>query len=434
MRTFRLPIAGLIWAVVVAALGLAALRNASHVWAGATFVATCGVLWLAIVGVVCRTDKSPAWWLGFALFGWGYLVLAYWSPDSLPTTGLLNALETRLRATHHVGGAPQGAMLAANFGGAAVRRPNQHFAQIGHCLLALLAALLGGASSTLLFGGRTERDETHVPRPDTPAQARRRSWHSLAAILGLAAFVLVVVLGTFPARSSQGFWAGAAFFSTCVLLGIAIMGAATRQGKRRQVCLGAAILGVGYMTLTFARSADSNPLLGLPTDPLLASLRRWFPPTVSGDSTSSATVNFANARILEALEQPVSMHFADETPLDDVMKFIHSATNGSGRDGIPIYVDPLGLPHHPSGPSTVRNIDLESVPLKAGLQLCLEQLDLKYVVRGGLLRITSTESEMHPFYYDSFMIVGHCLLALLAAAFGAIVAPFVPGKHRQAVT
>jgi hypothetical protein len=434
MRTVRFPIAGLIWAVTFAALGLAALRNASEVWAGATFLATCGVLCLAIVGVVCRTDESRAWWLGFALFGWGYLALAFWSPYALPTTALLHVLEAWMGATHQFEGGRRSAMLAGSFGGASDGWPDEHFAQIGHCLLALLAALLGGVSSTLLFGGRRARNENRVARPEAAAQARRRSWHSSAAILGLAAFVLVVVLGTFTARSSPGFWAGAAFFSTCGLLGIVIMGAATRQGKRRQICLGAAILGVGYMTLAFGRSADSNPLLGLPTDPLLASLRRWFPPIVSRDSTSSATVNSANARILEALERPLSMHFADETPLDDVMKFIHSATRGSGRDGIPIYVEPIGPPSAYKITPTVRGIDMEGVPLKTGLQLCLEQLDLKYEVRGGLLRITSTDSEMHPFYYDSFMIVGHCLLALLAAAFGAIVAPLVPGKHRQPVT
>ena len=81
MRTVRFPIAGLMWAVVVAALGLAALRNASDIWAGATFLVTCGVLCLALVGIVCRTNESRAWWVGFALFGWGYLALAFWSPE-----------------------------------------------------------------------------------------------------------------------------------------------------------------------------------------------------------------------------------------------------------------------------------------------------------------------------------------------------------------
>jgi hypothetical protein len=81
MRTARFRIAGLMGAVLVAALGLAALRNASELWAGVTFLATCGVLCLAIVGVVCRGGGERAWWLGFALFGWGYLALAFWSPS-----------------------------------------------------------------------------------------------------------------------------------------------------------------------------------------------------------------------------------------------------------------------------------------------------------------------------------------------------------------
>ena len=58
MRTIRFPIAALMGAVVVVALGLAALRNASDLWAGATFLVTCGVLCLAIVGAVCRTGTE----------------------------------------------------------------------------------------------------------------------------------------------------------------------------------------------------------------------------------------------------------------------------------------------------------------------------------------------------------------------------------------
>ena len=68
------------------------------------------------------------------------------------------------------------------------------------------------------------------------------------------------------------------------------------------------------------------------------------------------------------------------------------------------------------------------------MQLCLEQLDLTYDVRDGVLRITLAENTIPPFYHDPFMIVGHCLLALLAAGIGAIAAPLVPGKHRELAT
>ena len=37
------------------------------------------------------------------------------------------------------------------------------------------------------------------------------------------------------------------------------------------------------------------------------------------------------------------MSFANETPLEDVLKYIKSATAGPNDTGIPIYVDPVGL-------------------------------------------------------------------------------------------
>ena len=65
MRKLRFPIAGLMLIVLVAALGLAALRNASETWAGVTFLTTCAVLLLAIVGVVCRGGAEPRVVAGF---------------------------------------------------------------------------------------------------------------------------------------------------------------------------------------------------------------------------------------------------------------------------------------------------------------------------------------------------------------------------------
>ena len=43
--------------------------------------------------------------------------------------------------------------------------------------------------------------------------------------------------------------------------------------------------------------------------------------------------------------------------------------------------------------STVRDMDLEGVPLRRTLQLLLKQLDLVYFVEDGMLYITSDESE-----------------------------------------
>ena len=37
------------------------------------------------------------------------------------------------------------------------------------------------------------------------------------------------------------------------------------------------------------------------------------------------------------------MSFADETPLEDVLKYVKQATTTNNYSGIPIYVDPIGL-------------------------------------------------------------------------------------------
>ena len=68
------------------------------------FLLTCGMLCLAIVGVVCRQEGERAYWLGFALFGWGYLLLSMWSTAELPTMTLLNATAQR-ESVHTFGSA-----------------------------------------------------------------------------------------------------------------------------------------------------------------------------------------------------------------------------------------------------------------------------------------------------------------------------------------
>ena len=44
--------------------------------------------------------------------------------------------------------------------------------------------------------------------------------------------------------------------------------------------------------------------------------------------------------------------------------------------------------------STVRNMDLEGVPLRRTLQLLLDQIDLAYFVQDGLLFITSKDAGL----------------------------------------
>jgi RNA polymerase sigma factor (sigma-70 family) len=97
--------------------------------------------------------------------------------------------------------------------------------------------------------------------------------------------------------------------------------------------------------------------------------------------------------ILAKLEEPVVMSFPNETPLEDMLKYIKQATQGAGGSGLPIYVDPVGLQEAEKTIQSPVSIDLEGVPLRRTLQLALSQLGLAYFVDDGILVITSESSE-----------------------------------------
>ncbi len=97
-------------------------------------------------------------------------------------------------------------------------------------------------------------------------------------------------------------------------------------------------------------------------------------------------------QILKKLEEPISMSFANETPLDDVLKYIKQATTTPTFAGIPIYVDPHGLQEAERSLNSTVTIDVEGIPLRRTLQLMLTQLGLAYFVEDGMLVITSEDS------------------------------------------
>src|SRR5258708_34277916 len=50
-----------------------------------------------------------------------------------------------------------------------------------------------------------------------------------------------------------------------------------------------------------------------------------------------------NMHILYALDKTIPMNFSDETPLEDVLKYIVAETRSNDGSEVPIYVDPAGL-------------------------------------------------------------------------------------------
>jgi hypothetical protein len=169
--------------VVLVAISVSALRNASELWAGILLLATLATLGTAILGVVYRREGKRAFALGFALFAAGYLVLAMgpWFSEQfapkLPTTQLLDYLHGQvvgtpvaLKLTGNVmlsGGsttlsADQLLLTWVNANGATKQAATssyikrfigmaapgaanyEPFLWVGHCLFALLAGLMGG--------------------------------------------------------------------------------------------------------------------------------------------------------------------------------------------------------------------------------------------------------------------------------------------------
>ena len=89
------------------------------------------------------------------------------------------------------------------------------------------------------------------------------------------------------------------------------------------------------------------------------------------------------------------MSFADETPLEDVLKYIKSATQGANDWGIPIYVDPVAMKELKVDPkSATVMLDLEGVPLRTSLRVALKQLNLAYCVSEGMLIISSVQGVL----------------------------------------
>ncbi len=147
-------------AVVFAAVGFAALREPySTFWASLVFTLTVLALTTATLGAILR--RGPAW-SGFALFGWGWLILAFgpWrGPESTPVPIPLSTL-----VLHHLANrvalAPGYAFTTMNdthgflrWDGKTSFRIPYAFLQTGNCLFSLAIGSMGGFLARVLAGG-----------------------------------------------------------------------------------------------------------------------------------------------------------------------------------------------------------------------------------------------------------------------------------------
>ena len=252
-----------------------------------------------------------------------------------------------------------------------------------------------------------------------------------AAVIVLVSLVLGVTVVAIWWTPEERLWAGGMYLLTCGLFGLAVLGALFSRGRWREVCIGAGLFGVVYLYMALPHSRiphREEPRIEFVTDQFLNALRPLVP------LRSSRIVS--KARILEALERPIAMRFIEETPLEDVLKYIAMATSTPDHPGIPIYVAPAALQAAERTLQSTVSIDLQGVPLKTTLRLCLEQLGLVYRVEDGCLQITIEDliedrEDTRLESDDPFLIVGHCLLALIAAGIGGVLALLVAAASRD---
>ncbi len=460
MRRFRFSIAGLMGIVLIAAVGLAGLRNASPLWAGTLLMLTCAALALAVVGAIYCRGPRQAWWLGFAIFGWGYLALLKGCSDPSvalhPLSVLLEIFGDRviLPPPRIIGGSVGGSGLGGAFGGPIAPPPlvDRAFAIVAQCLWTLAIAMAGSILARIVFASaRTDRAE-ETPQAPPP----RIPWARPIAI-GLTATTVIIGIAAIRSKDYAPELAGMTFSLTCLLVGLAVLGAVVGRG-RRAAWTGAALFGVVYLAMVFSRTADRAPRPYLATDAILNVLRPRLSP-------AAGRLRANTLRIREELEKPLSMPFETPTPMEDILKYVQQSSRFEGRPSIPIYVDPIGLQAAEVSMAMTVQINLEGVPLRETLRLALKQLRLKYQVRDGYLRITWEGEQLvsdldDPAQLDAwildrndpaskllssaiddptqlddpFVIVGHCLAAVLAAGLGAIAGPIVAGRRAGQVS
>jgi hypothetical protein len=248
------------------------------------------------------------------------------------------------------------------------------------------------------------------------------------SILGLTASVLFISVAFVCLSFASELVAGLVLLPTLAILAMAILGVVYRRGNARAFWLGFALLGWGYMVLAsgswWARSLN-RPELATPSllDQFYPVLQRERNPRLMPTAFTRLfdDPDLRNRAIFTKLAERVSMHFPNDTPLQDLKKYIETSTQDEAAGlptGIPIYLDASSRAEEKKYLSSPVSIEVEGVPLRVTLGLILKQLGLTYDVRDGLLTITKGTSGIGEI--DTFRRVGHCFLALMIASMGGI--------------
>ncbi len=362
-------------------------------WAGISLMATCTVLALATVAAAspARHGRTPT--LGFAVAGWTYFLAARWY-------------------TYHQGPLPTVAFLAGD------ESHGEYLALPPIVRIVHDAWTLAFAAAGALVAGRLFPDEARPPAAagESAPEANAPGWWKIPTKVGAISLSLIAGVTWLGCRFSPETGARICYLLTWIILGIAALGATS--GRRHAAWLGASWLGLTYLLIAFGPFATTD----LPTNHLLhAVLSPGGPRSVDPLAEAAASPDESVRRIVRALgETRVTLHFPRPTRLDKVLEPIRRAVAPAAGQDLQLYeaFDEFAARERNEGPLVT--IDRTAIPASEALHLCLEPAGRTYLIRPGYLRIVPDSYRPLAPNEDPALIVGHCTLALLLAAIGAL--------------
>jgi hypothetical protein len=309
VQTLRFSLSGLIGAVLVFCLYLAALRHSSTLAAEAALSLTIAILSLGLLWAIFRPGTDRRFWTGFELCGWGYLLLAFstWSQAQLSThlvtTRLAKALHGQMPLAdlqdvavewhgvwypaevlrrdgsrtyiHYTG---YGSNWDEWVGPSRIRGSFGPFLHICHSLMSLILGLAGGVLATAV----------HV-------RDHSRRWFWL--VWGFCTLI-VITSSIFAMLADSTLDASGAISLLLVVLYAVALASWNREARDRSFALGFAIAGWGYFLLHFAPGLESSIAPHLLSTRLIHQIQDGLhpssvPPPVPGGFVSIAFPNSA---------------------------------------------------------------------------------------------------------------------------------------------
>lgn len=188
-------VGGLMAAIALLGVEFAALRAGSPLWFSAIYTLTVVLLLLAILAARFRRADAGAFWFGFALFGWAFLLLTLgpWSSPHIRDDQAgydkfnPNLVTTRLLvlSLHRIRGSTDDYEVIDEFAYCTMG--------LAQLMLTLILSIAGGWVAVLL---RNRRNRARLTGPRPP---RLRT----ATLLSLGGLILILLVGsrTLPRRS-----------------------------------------------------------------------------------------------------------------------------------------------------------------------------------------------------------------------------------------